>query len=305
MVNLVMGFATNLGEQSYRVFTESLRRVYPTSECDLVIITNRYEPFYCELSKLGVQFLPTSNNYSRETGRTAKLINRIALNFMRGMRKFRLLERIAPEIAEAYPNLIENWHHPHFARWFAYERFLSLNRHYDQVLLSDVKDVVFQAPFFYSQTPSVVSLFDQGIKYGEACWDTKWYEEAFGTPELEKVSGKSSICIGTIMGPHAGLLSMVRELCCFFSDHPFGKIEQAIFNYLILTGRLVTPFERVDNLVGPITTLCSDAIHSRVIANSGLIFRASEADRPIPVVHMYDRYQNTRNEISSAFSLKT
>jgi hypothetical protein len=52
-----------------------------------------------------------------------------------------------PEIAEAYPVLIETWHHPQLARWFAYRRVLSVSRLYQQVFFADVKDVVFQTPF--------------------------------------------------------------------------------------------------------------------------------------------------------------
>src|SRR5262249_29826333 len=124
--HLVMGFATNQPEQSVRIFCQSLRLVYCPEECDVAIITNRHEPYFNELTSLGVHFESTPNNYSTHTSRAAKAVNRIVLH------TFRLLCRLdahrwLPEIAGAYPILIETWHHPQLARWFAYQRILAIS----------------------------------------------------------------------------------------------------------------------------------------------------------------------------------
>jgi hypothetical protein len=291
---LVMGFATNQNEHSLRVFVKSLRRVYDVTICDVVIITNRYEDYFRDLSlQSGAIFVSTSNNYSKKTGRVSKAINRSVLNTMRLLERFGWLKRFAPEIAASYPVLLENWHHPHFVRWFAYERFLSLNRGYDQVLLADVKDVVFQAEFFCPETPKCVSLFDQDEIYGISSWDTQWYRDAFGEAELNKVLGKPSVCIGTIRGDHANTLSVIRELCNFFARSPFGRIEQAAFNYMLFKGLIQTPYEILPNVTGPIATLSNDGVHQKVLTKSGLIIRAVD-ESLIPVVHMYDRFADTK-----------
>src|ERR1700721_2485014 len=71
--NLVMGFATNQNDHSLRVFIKSLRRVYSQTECDVVIITNRYESYFRDLSsQTGVIFVSTPNNYSTKTGHLSK-----------------------------------------------------------------------------------------------------------------------------------------------------------------------------------------------------------------------------------------
>ncbi|MBR0697780.1 hypothetical protein [Bradyrhizobium lablabi] len=292
MTHLVMGFATNISEASLRVFSKSLRAVYSPSECDLVIITNRFESFFVDIAKSGVRFAPTSNNYNSKTGNVSKAINRSVLHALRMLRKS--LTNVAPEIAESYPALIENWHHPHFVRWFAYERFLTLNRHYDQVMLSDVKDVVFQAPFFANHEK--VCLCDQGLVYGETYWDTEWYRSAFGQENLNKVLGKSPLCIGTMMGPHASVLGIVRELCAEFAERPFNRIEQAVFNHLLLNNQVKTPYQILPNITGPIVTLCSDDIASEFHVNDGVICR--NVDKSIaPVIHMYDRFHPMHDEV--------
>jgi hypothetical protein len=297
-----MGFATNLEEHSLRVFVKSLRRVYKRRECELVIITNDFKPYFAHLSDLGVTFVPTTNNYTNSTGKVAKTINRSILHAMRGLRKFNILERFAPEIDRAYEPLIEVWHHPHFVRWFAYKRFLALNQSYENVLLSDVKDVVFQAPFFPTVPTSKVSIFDQNLKYGEAYWDTKWYLEAFGKRALKSVLGKSAACIGTILGPHSAVLSLASELTSFFSKSPFGRIEQAVFNYLILNDMLKTPYQIVAYDVGPIATL-TENLYTQTFIKDGLI-RYNKTGEAIPVVHMYDRFSDTRKAYASLGSRK-
>ncbi len=120
MKNLVMSFATNMDEKSVRVFCASARRVYGEAECDIVIITNKYEPYFLELNRLGVTFFETPNNYSKQTGRPSKVLNRAALYSLRAINGFPALANAIPEISASYRTLLETWHHPTFARWFGY-----------------------------------------------------------------------------------------------------------------------------------------------------------------------------------------
>jgi len=293
MKNLVMGFATNQTEHSVRLFCSSLRRVYSPEQCDLVLVTNKHEDYFNELAASGVQFFQTPNNYSPRTGKVAKALNRIVLNGMRGLIGSGLLQKVAPEIAEAYPVLIETWHHPQIMRWFSYERMLKLNRHYEQVFLSDVKDVVFQAELFPDKPGDTVTLFDQDEVYGPSYWDTTWYREGWGKAALAKVMGKRPICIGTILGPQAQMLSLVSEIAAFFARHPFGRIEQAVFNYMLLTGQVKTPYRIADNVSGPVATLSNQSAFEKVRVQDGRIRRAADLS-VVPAVHMYDRFPETK-----------
>lgn len=298
--NLIMGFATNMDEISVRIFVNSIRRVYSQQECHVAIVTNRFEPYFTELAKSGVLFIPTANNYSNRTRAPAKAVNRAVLW---GLRTFRTsLEWAVPEVASSYPTLVETWHHPHFVRWFAYERFLNLNRQYNQVMLSDIKDVVFQGRIFDYSDPELVSLCDQGLTYGEANWDTRWYRQAFGEGELKKIAGRSPICIGTMIGPHRGMLSIVKELKNEFAQRPFGRIEQAVFNHMILNGRLKTSFRVLPNVTGPVATLCGDKIQLSFVIKDGLICRATD-NSVVPAVHMYDRHAAINEAVRTTFGI--
>lgn len=297
MVNLVMGFATNMSEKSMRIFAGSLRRIYSEKECHLVIITNEFHEYYIELARQGVMFVSTANIYRAGTGKLAKALNRVAQTALRASRP--ALQRLAPETWEAYLSLIETWQHPHFVRWIAYERFLNLNRHYNQVMIADVKDVVFQAPFFEDAKEAI--LCDQGLKYGETECDSNWYYEAYGAKALEKIKGRSALCIGTIMGPHAAVLSLARELKNEFCNGKFNRVEQAVFNHLVLSNRILTPYRVLPNITGPIVTLCDDTVAQRLTLKANTITRA-EGGTIVSVVHMYDRYPDFNQAIEASFT---
>lgn len=289
--NLVMGFATNQSEKSIRIFCQSLRMVYRPEECDLAIITNRHEAYFDDLARLDVRFVSTPNNYSARTSPTTKAANRGILHTLR------LLNRLngrgwLPEIAQAYPVLIETWHHPQLARWFAYRRLLSVERLYRQVFLADVKDVVFQARFFDNSPDNKVCLFADVNRYGSCYWNDKWYREAYGKAAFARIVGRQPVCAGTILGTHQAMLSMLDEFTAFVADAPFGRIEQAVLNHMLHTDLFSTKIETAPNITGAVATLGSEAAHDSVKIIDNAICRVSDGG-VVPIVHMYDRWPDT------------
>ena len=294
MKNLVLGFSTNQAEHSVKIFCSSLRRIYSPEQCDLVIITNRYEGYFADLARDGVYFMSTANTYPTGTGKIAKAAKRLILYGMRAATRSKLFSEKASEIAATYPVLLETWHHPQCSvRWIAYERFLTLNRGYGQVFLADVRDVVFQAPLFDSEPGDRVSLFEQNEIYGNAECDTNWYRESWGEKALGKVIGKKALNIGTILGPHREVLSLVSEFCAFFEHHPFGGVDQTLFNYMLLNDLVRTPYRVIDNISGPVATLSNDIAHDATETRDGYVRRATDGTI-IPAVHMYDRWPDTK-----------
>jgi hypothetical protein len=291
--DLVMGFSTNQDQHSLRLFCRSLRRIYSPEQCDLVIITNRYEDYFSDLAGDGVCFVSTTNTYPGTTHRLGKAFKRIVLEGTRVASRVRLLAEWAPEIAAAYPVVLETWLHPQFARWIAYERFLTLNCAYRQVFLSDVRDVVFQAPLFDHEPGDQVTLFEQDEVYGTAGSDTEWYRSAWGEEALAKVIGKKAVCIGTILGPRHQVLSMVTEFSAFFRRHPYRGVEQSVFNYMLYNDLIRTPYRVVENIKGTVATLANYTAHDATETRDGYVRRATDGTI-IPAVHMYDRWPDTK-----------
>lgn len=289
--NLVMGFATNQSEKSVRIFCQSLRMVYRPEECDVAIITNRHETYFDELARLDIRFVSTPNNYSACTSRLTKAANRGILH------AFRFLNRLngrrwLPEIAQAYPVLIETWHHPQLARWFAYRRVLSVGRLYRQVFLADVKDVVFQARFFDNSSENKVCLFADVNPYGSCYWNDRWYREAYGKAAFTRIVGRQPVCIGTVLGTHQAMLEILEDFTTFVARAPFGRVEQAIFNHMLHTNLFRTKIETAPNITGAVATLASEGARDSVRIIDNAICRVSDGG-VIPVVHMYDRWPDT------------
>jgi hypothetical protein len=294
MKNLVLGFSTNQDQHSLRLFCSSLRGVYSPEQCDLVIITNRYEGYFSDLARHGVCFVSTTNTYPPTTGKLARAAKRVILSGMRAAAGSKLFRERASEIAATYPVLLETWHHPQCSvRWIAYERFLTLNRAYGQVFLADVRDVVFQAPLFDSEPDDRVSLFEQSEIYGNANCDTDWYRDTWGEAALTRAIGKKALNVGTILGPHREVLSLVGEFCSFFERHPFGAVDQVHFNYMLLNDLVRTPYRVVDNISGPVATLSNHIAHDATVTSDGCVRRAADGSI-IPAVHMYDRWPDTK-----------
>lgn len=292
--NLVIGFSTNQNKSDLLVFCRSLRKIYDPASCDLVIATNHYHPYFDELANEGVQFFSTVSEYVSPPGFMMKAIKKIVLDGYRVADRIGLAKRLPAPARSAYATLLEAWHHPHFTRWLAYRRYMSLNRQYDQVLIADVRDVVFQAPFFDSARDKV-ALFPELDAYGsDTGLNTSWYRAAYGDKAVREVYGQLPICIGTILGPFDGMLSMVDEIADFFLEHPFGRVEQAAFNWMVLKKLVKTPYDLEENVAGPIATLHGASAKDRTVIKKATICRATDGS-VIPVVHMYDRYDDTKN----------
>ena len=166
---------------------------------------------------------------------------------------------------------------------------MSVNQIYQQVFFADVKDVVFQAPFFESMSEDKVILFADANLYGNCYWNDTWYKEAYGKAAFTRVVGRQPVYIGTVLATQQAMLDMLREFTAFMSRSPFGRIEQAIFNHMLHTDLFKTKLETVPNITGAVATLGSHAAFEAVKVFDGAICRTSD-NSIIPIVHMYDRW---------------
>lgn len=297
--HLIMGFATNQKPESLKVFLRSARKVYPTSECDIALITNSVAGIEEILDDAGAIAINTPSTYSIRVSRRTKLYNRAFLHALRGLAGTGALSG-SPEIVAGYHQLIETWHHPHFARWFAYMRVMRTLHGYDRILLADTKDVVFQRPFFDRVDPHKVAVFQDGEDFAAEGWNGRWIIEAYGRKRHAAIAHHQPICIGVVAGGAAPLAAFVTQLCTAIARHPFGRIEQAIFNKMYFAGEFDVPFQEFDNRDGPVLTMAGDGVAARTECLDGLI-AASGGGRVFPVVHMYDRHEHTDRPVQGRY----
>ncbi len=163
------------------------------------------------------------------------------------------------------------------------------------VLLTDVRDVVFQAnPFPFPQAPdagppaSLVFFMETHRTIGSCPINADWMQRAYGANVAASLAAQPISCAGTLMGTRAGvtdyLCHMLAHLAAVPPEHRFSGVDQAIHNH-ILAKRLVP---------GTVTSANGDWVltvpHG---AGSGITLRDRQILNPdgrvAPVVHQYDR----------------
>jgi hypothetical protein len=297
--DLVMGFCTNIRVERIEVFAKTLRRLYAPDRCDLVVHTGDVSDDLAALAAdYAIELVYSGNNYGPGTGALAKLLFRALAHATRPLAAAgRRSRALALTFGHLYPTMVKLWHHPHFARWLCYREFLRAHPRHGRVLLSDVKDVSFQAPFFDAVKGPALLLFDQDQIYGRDNIDTRWYRDAYGAAELAKVDGKPSLCIGTVLGDRASVSTFVDRVCAEILRRPFGRIEQTILNKLYYSSAFADlPVTVTPNAEGPVLTLSCPYTETLFdLGPDGLLDRRGALH---PIVHMYDRVPRTLNHFA-------
>lgn len=298
MKHLVLSFMTNQKLEDIEVFCSSLRKIYSAAECDIVLITNTYREYLPELDKYEVKYFSTISQFRPGMTFFMKLIRKAVFECSKMMRRSGLDKLLPGEVRDTYPLILEAWHHPHFARWFAKGRFLNLSRQYDQVFIGDYRDVAFQAPFFDSSSTEV-SFFAECEPIGEPGFNTNWLRTHWGEAAYQRAIGFYPACLGTVLGPASQMREIVAEMTEFFALHPYQGPDQGITNHMLAEKLFNTKHCVVDNVSGAVATLSSEAARAMTLVKNGKICRVADGS-VIPIVHMYDRYDDTKNLYDSA-----
>ena len=85
---------------------------------------------------------------------------------------------------------------------------------YDAFLISDVRDVVFQADPFKDLPRDFVYCFeeDSGATIGSEEFNSFWVRNIYGEDRLEEVRNSPIVCAGTIMGSRLKLLDLLTVI---------------------------------------------------------------------------------------------
>ncbi|MGV3579114.1 hypothetical protein [Brevundimonas sp.] len=108
------------------------------------------------------------------------------------------------------PAPVMGWEpHPVMARFGAFDRHLSGRSDIRGVLITDVRDVLFQkAPF--APQPTGLEVFVEGDRLGDHAFNMKYLRALIGEAMAEALAAEPSICVGTVMGPRAEIVRFCR-----------------------------------------------------------------------------------------------
>jgi hypothetical protein len=172
-------------------------------------------------------------------------------------------------------------------RYRHYADRLSRGDDVDRVLISDVRDVIFQDdPFKWISSELEVFLEDDHETLGAPGFNSTWIRDLYGDSVLRSFGENTVSCSGVTGGTRRGVArysdAVAAELRRFAI--PLGPHDQAAHNWLLRSGRLPEACVRANRMSGVFTV----SVHSppSLSADEEVL----NADGSLPaVVHQYDR----------------
>ena len=183
-----------------------------------------------------------------------------------------------------------------------YEIFLNFlqNRDFDQILLCDSRDIYFQENPFKYKFNAHINFFLEDCQIGKCKFNSNWIIKTYGQSEFEKISKKTILCSGTVLGKQNKIseylnlmknninnFSYKKRLKYFltFRIDPEGRgCDQGHANYIV-HNKIIKDVELYSNSKGPFATV----FYLNKInfdKNSHLI---NELGNPYILVHQYDK----------------
>lgn len=203
-----------------------------------------------------------------------------------------LLAFLAENRIEAVaPATVETWSpHPVVARFAAFDRLMSERPEARNVLLTDVRDVVFQAAPFEPQ-PKGLEFFNEyadGVLADHA-FNMKYLRGVGGEAIARALADKPCVCVGTVMGPRDAMMRFCRTLLMLVAvprseiGGAFGA-DQAACNIAVhlglIEGEIASNYGRVATL-GLTQSENLRVTDGRIVNPDGSVS---------PVVHQHDRH---------------
>jgi hypothetical protein len=191
-----------------------------------------------------------------------------------------------------------------FLRFFLYSDFLlqaeKSGERFDQVLLTDVRDVLFQADPFLEPDQQELNVYleAQDVRVGRHGRNHDWITQLYDTQTADSLRDCVVSCAGTTLGTAAGirryLICLTKELLRM-NKYVIGQ-DQAAHNLLIYRGAF-DPVHISPNLQGSVATL---GLERDIQLRDGAIVGAN--DRRIPILHQYDRHNELSRSLLNRFA---
>lgn len=176
-------------------------------------------------------------------------------------------------------------------RYFLYRDYLREHGPFHRVLMTDVRDVVFQSdPFAHPWAAGLnVTLEDRRMTIGTCPYVTRWITGHLGQDAWEPLRDRPISCSGTTLGDADAVADYLERLTALLTPWEAGRemmagYDQGVHNHLVHNG-LVPDVTFHDN-AGPILTLAYRQGDPPLDGHGRVL---NEAGKPAVMVHQYDR----------------
>lgn len=201
--------------------------------------------------------------------------------------------------------LAQRLYSPMETRFLHFHRFLS-SHSYEQILLSDVRDVVFQRDPFTDLSAYGLAVGVEVDRYTIATerHNAGWIARVYGRQALEEIGASRVSNVGVVYGrrePMLRYLALMGDEILRTPPPPAGDAgtDTAIHNRLLWTGRL-GEVELLEPLASPVATLnCVAEAEVRLNEHGHLI--TADGHEPA-VLHQYDRIPALRSPLLRALA---
>lgn len=172
--------------------------------------------------------------------------------------------------------------------------YLYLARHhdkYEKVMLSDVRDVVFQRdPFDFDSDDGLCFFLEDDRELMKNCpYNSMWLRTGYGEEALRDVGDEIASCSGITIGGTAAImkyLELMVDHMLRLKFHPSG-MDQGVHNYLLYK-REVKDVKLFPNRLGPVFTMGKTVDLPTQFDKKGFVLNK---DGTIAhVLHQYDRH---------------
>lgn len=181
---------------------------------------------------------------------------------------------------------------PMDTRFIRYERFLRNHRH-ERILLTDVRDVLFQSDPFAGLPHArlALSLETPAYRIATESHNAAWIRRVYGDELLERIGSERVSCVGVTYGEQSGVLhyldGFTRELMRLAPRAiGAGGADTAIHNKLLWSDQLGA-VELLEPLSSPIVNLNAIDDADLALSDEGRLLDRDGTE--ISVIHQYDR----------------
>jgi hypothetical protein len=189
-------------------------------------------------------------------------------------------------------------------RYFLYLDYLkSARRDFKRILISDVRDVIFQLnPFDFSWPKGInCALEDKRMTIGKCPYNSHWVRTYLGKKALAEIAENQISCSGTTIADHASMLiyleTLTARLTPYTPEKHMAGYDQGLHNYLVHTSQF--PNLTFHDNSGPILTLGHTKENPKIDADG---FILNTAGSRAHMVHQYDRKPDLHTNIREKYT---
>jgi hypothetical protein len=288
--NLVIGVAANYNFEQLKPFIYSLKQTgYEGEVCllvaDLDVSTLR------QLQQLGVQTVPMVRPWLRKS--LSNLVDLAAIFSPKEKRqqiKFFCAASSLP------------MHDSRFL--YSYLYLAECGKSYSNIMLTDVRDVVFQRDPFDFSIPEQVCFFLEDIKIKDCFYNSEWILTTFGKNALRELKDKTVSCAGVTIGSYSAIMSYL-EMMADYMIRLRGRIahlpgsDQAIHNVILYRERIKN-IKVFENGHAPVLTMGTMDKAKIQLNHEG--FLLNENGSVANIIHQYDRHSEIQAKLMAKYT---